>query len=176
MQFFITSPSLFATIFSRNKRKSRREYQNSERTLTLHLCLRIMGWTCLAIFSSIFFASSCPGFFRTLVSQTLWRSPKFIAEIENYPKALEDFEAKVTKAWVFLSLELWCSFVRWSVNPWETGKKFSDVGIGIWDLKLEGKWKRRLAGFEFMLSHTWEVDFSIFCKLHFSPLYFLLLN
>lgn len=140
-QFFITSPSLFATIFSGNKRKSRREYQNSERTLTLHLCLRIMGWTCLAIFSSIFFASSCPGFFRALVSQTLWRSPKFIAEIKNYPKALKDLEAKVTKAWVISTLELWCSFVndRWIRE--RLGKSFPmwELGFGIWSWKESGK-------------------------------------
>ena len=48
------------------------------------------------------------------------------------------------------------------MNPWETGKKFSDVEIGIWDLKLKGKWKKKVGGIWFMHSHTWEVEFFFF--------------
>lgn len=55
-------------------------YQNSESTLTLHLCLRMMGWTCFATLSRIFRASSSFGFLLSvLISHILWRSPKFIA-------------------------------------------------------------------------------------------------
>lgn len=53
-------------------------YQNSERILTRHLCLCIIGWTCLAILSRISFASFSPAFFRALISQTLLRSPTSI--------------------------------------------------------------------------------------------------
>lgn len=54
-------------------------YFISERSLTLHLCLCIIGWTCLAIFSNILWAFSVSGIlFRALISQTLCRSPEFI--------------------------------------------------------------------------------------------------
>lgn len=64
-----------------------KNYQNSERSLTLHLCLCIIGWTCFAIFSNIWRACSSPGFlFRALISQTLFRSPVFILANPKIPK------------------------------------------------------------------------------------------
>lgn len=97
-------------------------YQNSERSLTLHLCLRIMGWTCFAILSRIFLASSSPGFFRALISQTLLRSSKFIAPESKFQNPRNRSEGKTLG--VFTSGSR-CSSPPVTHREWESTLGFS---------------------------------------------------